>query len=144
MDGMPPEALLAPFPAGMQVIAERLRSIVRATFPTAVERVRPGWHLIGFDLPMGKRSVYFAYIAPEVEHVHLGFEHGWAMRDPGHLLQGAGITKQVRWLTFRVGDTIDADTCAALLREAATVATLSRGDRVVRAMTSDDDREGDR
>ena len=101
---MPPEALLDQYPGPMREIAERLRTIVRDAFPDALERARPGWHLIGYDLPVGRRTVYFAYVAPEYEHVHLGFEHGWAMHDPLGLLLGAGITKQVRWLTFRPGD----------------------------------------
>jgi hypothetical protein len=138
-DPLPPEALLDQYPGPMRDIAERLREIVRATFPDAIERARPGWHLIGYDLPLGRRTAYFAYVAPEYEHVHLGFEHGWAMRDPHRLLQGAGITKQVRWLTFRPGDEIDSERCAELLREAAAVASMSRGERVLRAMDAEDD-----
>jgi hypothetical protein len=134
MDPIPPEALLDHYPGPMRDIGERLREIVRATFPNVLERVRPGWHLIGYDLPVERRSVYFAYVAPEYEHVHLGFEHGWAMRDPHGLLAGAGITKQVRWLTFVPGDAIDVARCAELLREAAAVATMTRGERTIRAM----------
>lgn len=134
MDQLPPEALLEDFPPPMQAIAHRLRTIVLRTVPDAIERVRPGWRLIGYDVPVGRRAAYFAYVAPEVEHVHLGFEHGWAMRDPNRLLLGAGITKQVRWLTFRPGDAIDRDRCAELIVEAVRVATMSRGERVLRAM----------
>ena len=77
--------------------------------------------------------MYFAYVAPEPIHVHLGFEHGWAMRDPRGLLQGVGITKQVRWLTFVPGDEIDDAICTELLLEAAAVARMSRGERILRA-----------
>lgn len=137
-DPIPPEALLDQYPGPMRDIAERLREIVHATLPDAIERARPGWHLIGYDLPLGRRTAYFAYVAPEYEHVHLGFEHGWAMRDPHRLLQGSGITKQVRWLTFRPGDEIDVDRCTELLREAAVVASMSRAERVIRAMDAED------
>ena len=137
-DPIPPEALLDQYPGPMRAIAERLREIVHSTFPDAIERARPGWHLIGYDLPTGRRTAYFAYVAPESEHVHLGFEHGWAMRDPHRLLQGSGITKQVRWLTFRPGDEIDQIRCAELLREAAAVASMSRAERVIRAMDAED------
>jgi hypothetical protein len=133
MDQIPPEALLERYPEPMRAIGQRLRWIVLDTIPGAIERVRVGWGLIGYDLAVGRRSVYFAYVAPESEHVHLGFEHGWAMRDPGGVLLGAGITKQVRWLTFRPGDPIDEDACAELLREAAVVATMPRGERMLRA-----------
>ena len=63
--------------------------------PEALERVRSGWSLIGYDLPVGRRTVYVASVWPEYEHVHLGFQHGWAMRDPRGVLKGAGITP--RW-----------------------------------------------
>ena len=139
MDALPPEALLDDFPPPMQAIAQRLRSIVVATEPTVVERVRAGWRLIGYDLPIGRRNVYFAWISPEVAHVHLGFPVGWAMRDPLGELQGAGITKRARWLTFRAGDRIDAARCGALVREAAMVAGMGRDERVLRSM----DREAD-
>jgi hypothetical protein len=137
MDPIPPEALLADFPPPMQAVAHRLRAIVKRAQPDAIERVRPGWRLIGYDIPVDRRSIYFAYVAPEVEHVHLGFEHGWAMHDPDTLLLGAGITKQVRWLTFRPGDPIDVERCEELVLEGARVAAMSRGERMLRSMGDD-------
>jgi hypothetical protein len=145
MDPMPPEALIEDSPLPLRGIAHELRAVVTDAFPDAIERVRPGWRLIGYDLPVdrpgrsgrtgaSRRTVYFAWIWPEVEHVHLGFEHGWAMHDPRRVLKGAGITKRVRWLTFRPGDTIDRVLCAELLREAAAVARLPRGERTLRAI----------
>jgi hypothetical protein len=94
MDAPPPEAFVAGYPEPMQPIAHRLRAIVRRAVPDSIERVRPGWRLIAYDLPAGRRTIYFAYVALEREHVHLGFEHGWAMRDPGGRLQGSGITSR--------------------------------------------------
>jgi hypothetical protein len=138
MDPIPPEALLDRYPEPMRAIAERLRSIVLDTYPDVIERVRSGWQLIGYDLPMGRRSVYFAWVWPEGEHVHLGFQQGWAMRDPHGVLHGRGITKRVRWLTFVPGDPIDRARCRELLREAAIVATMTRGERELRAMDVDD------
>jgi hypothetical protein len=137
MEPIPPEALLEDFPPPMQSIANRLREIVKETMPEAIERVRPGWRLIGYDLPAGRKATYFAYVAPENGHVHLGFEHGWAMRDPHRLLQGVGITKQVRWLTFLEGDPVPADLCRELIIEAARVATMTRGERILQAMDGD-------
>jgi hypothetical protein len=140
MDDLPPEALLEDYPPPMRAIANDLRSIVRATFPDAIERVRPGWRLIGYDLPSGRpgrRTVYFAFVWAEIEHVHLGFEHGWAMRDPDRLLQGQGVTKRVRWVTVRPGDVIDTARLTGLVREAAAVALMSRGERALRAMDSE-------
>jgi hypothetical protein len=134
MEAIPPEALLEDFPPPMQTIANRLREIVKEAIPEAIERVRPGWRLIGYDLPIGRRAVYFAYVAPEDQHVHLGFEHGWAMRDPHGLLVGFGVTKQVRWLTFLEGDPIPDELCRELILEGARVATMTRGERILQAM----------
>lgn len=139
MDVIPPEALLDDFPAPMRAIAERLRNVVSEAIPEAVERVRPGWRLIGYDLPVGRKRVYFAFVAPENEHVHLGFEHGWAMHDPYGLLQGAGITKRVRWLTFFDVDEVDAERCTELIREAARVAAMTRGERELRSLAEHDE-----
>ena len=48
MDIIPPEALIDDFPHPMRAIAARLRDVVSTAIPEAVERVRPGWHLIGY------------------------------------------------------------------------------------------------
>ena len=128
MDAIPPEALLADHPPEHQAIANALRRLVRDAVPDAIERVRPGWGLIGYDVPFGRRTRYFAFVWVEPEHVHLGFEHGVLMDDPQGLLRGAGITKQVRWLTFKHIDEIPAE-AADYVREAVRVATLSKGER---------------
>jgi hypothetical protein len=135
---MPPEALLADYPEPMRRIAEALRGIVGRAMPGAIERVRPGWRLIGYDVQSGRRSAYFCYVAPEHEHVHLGFEHGVLMRDPAGMLLGAGITRQVRWVTLRPGDVVDEPALEALVREAARVALLSRAERLALALEAED------
>ena len=140
VDDFPPEELLDDFPPPMHAIAHRLRDVVKTAMPDAIERVRPGWRLIGYDLQIGKRRVYFAFVSPENEHVHLGFEHGWAMADPHGLLRGNGITKRVRWLTFVDIDEIDLDRCTELVREAARVAAMSRGERELQRLDSEVDR----
>ena len=139
MDPIPPEAYLAAFPPSIAQLGARLRAVVLAAVPDAVERVRPGWHLIGYDAPArpgspGRRRAYFAYIAPEREHIHLGFEHGASMRDPDGRLEGEGITRQVRWLTFRPGDEPDPRAIEGLLLEARRVALLPAAERFEAAM----------
>ena len=126
---MPPEALLADYPGPLAEIAEQLRVIVRAAVPEAIEAVRPGWRLIGYDLPVGRRTTFFAWIWPEPGHVHLGWPQGILMADPERRLRGAGITKRARWLTFAAGDLLSAAECAAFMLEAARVASLSRSER---------------
>lgn len=127
-DEIPPEAWLEAYPPPLVEIAERLRAIVRSTLPGAVERVRPGWGILGFDLPVGRRAVFFAWIWPQTKprhtHVHLGFVHGVLMDDPDGALEGEGVTRNARWLTFRPGDPIDDSRIAALVREAERHALL--------------------
>ena len=136
---MPPEALLAPYPPPMRAIAERLRAIVRRAVPDAVERVRPGWRLIGYDVPSGPRRLsYFCYVAPEVEHVHLGFEYGVFMSDPDRVLLGEGVTRKVRWLTFRNREWIDERQLVELVREGARVALASPAERFAVVLDRDE------
>jgi hypothetical protein len=133
-DTIPPEALLAGYPEEMRQIAERLRAIVTATMPDASEAVRPGWRLIGYDLPIGRRKTLFCFVIPEFEHVHLGFKRGVLMDDPDRLLQGKGITKEARWLTFKPGDVVDVPALDRLIREGARGAGLSRAERLTLAL----------
>ena len=121
-------------PIGIRALAERLRVAVRRAEPDAIERVRPGWRLIGYDVASGGRTAYFAYVAPEPEHVHLGFEWGALMADPHGRLIGEGITRQVRWLTYRPGDRVDAAGLGPLVREGVRVAVLPRGEKLGRML----------
>lgn len=142
MDPIPPQALLAEYPGPMRDIGEWLRGVVQRAIPEAIERVRPGWGLIGYDVPVrAGRTAYFAMIWAEPAHVHLGFEWGVLMDDPGGLLEGRGITKQVRWVTLTPDAMVDEGVLAGLLREAARVASMSRGERVARAMALEELRE---
>ena len=130
----PPELLLEGYPDPMRAVAERLRVVMRQALPDVIERVRVGWRIIGYDVPVGRRSAYFAWIMPQAEHVHLGFVRGVFMDDPAGLLDGAGITVLARWLTFAPGEPIDAPAIHALIHEGARVAGLSRGERFAAAL----------
>jgi hypothetical protein len=122
-DQLPPEALLAGLPEPMVTIAGRLRSLVRSTVPGAVERVRPGWRVIGYDVPLGRgRTAFFAWVMPQFEHVHLGFPRGVLLTDTDGLLGGAGEAKLARWLTARRLDEVDEDAYRGFLEEAASIA----------------------
>lgn len=134
-DSLPPEAFLAGFPDGIREAAETLRAIVRSAVPESIERVRGGWRLIGYEVPAGRRSRYFAYVAPEPIHVHLGFEHGAWMADPDGLLEGAHLgLKKVRFTTFTDGQPIPTAAPEALTREAVRVALMSRAERLAQAL----------
>jgi len=122
---IPPELFLAGYPSEIVDIAERLRSLVFEAVPEAVERVRAGWRLIGYDVPAGRRTRYFAFVAPEPEHVHLGFEYGIRMSDPGGILRGAHLKlRKVRYVTYEPGDAIPIEALLAYTREAADLAVM--------------------
>jgi hypothetical protein len=144
MDSFPPEALLAAYPPVHQDVANALRRLVKHAVPDAIERVRPGWGLIGYDVPFGRRTRYFAFIWPEPEHVHLGFEHGVLMDDPQGVLLGEGITKKVRWLTLTRLDQIREADVVTLVREAARVAVMSRSERFARLIDREEDQPAGR
>ncbi len=125
-DPFPPEALLAAYPPSMAALAEGLRRIVRAAVPESIERVRVGWRVVGYDLPVGRRSVYYAWIMPEREHVHLGFPKGVLLDDPDGALGGRGVTKAARWFTLHEPDDLADEGLGRFVRAAAAVARLSR------------------
>lgn len=131
MEPIPTELFLSGYPAGIRAVAERLCDVVVEAVPDAVERVRPGWRLIGFDVPAGRRTRYFAFVAPEPEHVHLGFEYGVWMADPRGLLRGAHLNlRKVRYVTYEPGDAIPDELLVELTREAGHLAGLSRAELV--------------
>jgi len=136
---MSPEELLAPYSPVRRETVEALRALVRRTLPEAIEAVRPGWRLIGYDVPVGRRTRYVAFVWPEPEHVHLGFEHGIFMDDPDGVLQGAELRK-VRFVTLtRPGEIPDA-VLEGLVREAARVASMDRSQRFASLLDRDVDR----
>jgi len=127
---MPPEALLANVSPDRQEVANELRRLVKRAVPTSVERVRAGWGLIGYDVPVGRRTRFFAWVWPQAEHVHLGFVNGMLMDDPDGLLSGDGVTKQARWLTVTRLDEVDGPAFEELVRAAAAVAGMSRSELI--------------
>lgn len=137
-DPFPPELLLEGYSPGIRASAERLRAVIRVAVPDAIERVRIGWRLIGYDVRLGKGTRYFAMIWPEPEHVHLGFEYGAWMDDPARILRGAEIAlKKVRFVTFGPGEPIPQSTLVEYTRQAVALATMSRGERLARELDRD-------
>jgi Domain of unknown function (DU1801) len=124
---LPPEIFLSDYPLEIQAVADALRGVVMTAVPDAIERVRSGWRLIGYDVPAGRRTRYFAFVVPEPTHVHLGFEYGIWMSDPEHLLHGAELKlRKVRFFTFEPGDPIPTGVVARYVQEAAGLAVLRR------------------
>jgi hypothetical protein len=138
MESIPPEALLAGHSPRHRKLANALRRLVKRAVPTAIERVRTGWGVIGYDVPVGRRTRFFAWVWLQPEHVHLGFQNGVLMDDPKGVLQGAGVTKQVRWLTLDSIDEIREAEFIVLVREAARIGTMSKSERVARRIDRED------
>jgi len=129
-DSIPIEAFLEPYPPPIREAAQRLRRLVFQVEPGAIERVRVGWRIIGYDLRVGRRTRYFAWIGPEPKHIHIGFQHGVLLADPEHRLRGAHLRlKSVRYLTFTSPDQIDDREILAFIREAVRINTLSRAEQ---------------
>jgi len=123
---IPPDLFLAAYAPEIRELAERLRDVVREAVPEAIERVRTGWRLIGYDVPVGRRTRYFAFVAPEPQHVHLGFQYGIWMADPDRILRGAHLDlKRVRFVTYRPGDDIPADALVRYTADAAELAAVN-------------------
>ena len=135
MEPIPPELFLDGFPPGIRKAADRLRDVVKQAVPDAIERVRLGWRLIGYEVPVDRRLRYFAYVAPELEHVHLGFEYGVWMADPDNLLQGAHLNlRKVRFVTYEPGDPIPDPALIEYTRDAARLAIMSPALRLAREL----------
>ena len=129
-ESIPPDFFLAGYADDVRDTANELRAVVKRAVPDVVERVRPGWRIIGYDLPLGRRSVYFAWVMPEAVHVHLGWVHGVYLDDPERRLEGAHLRLvSTRFVTFEPGDAIPEAAMEAFTRDAARIAALSREER---------------
>ena len=137
-DSIPPDLFLSGYAPAIRVIAARLRRVVQEAVPDAIERVRTGWRLIGYDVPVGRGTRYFAFVAPEPDHVHLGFANGIWLDDPDELLLGAHLNlRKVRFVTYEPGDGIPTEALRRHTRAAADLAAIrSRHPRVTDRMST--------
>jgi hypothetical protein len=124
MEIPPPDALLAPLSPAMREAAETLRALVRRCVPDAIEGVTPSGRSFGYRVPAGPRRVLlFAWVMPQLEHVHLGFEWGALLDDPHGLLEGAPLVR-ARWATVHHAGEIEAAALESLTVQAARVTAL--------------------
>ncbi|MGN6106129.1 MAG: hypothetical protein ACTHU0_13560 [Kofleriaceae bacterium] len=99
-------------PPAQRALVEAARSRIRSVVPIAVEKLRPGWGLIGYNAP-----AYFAFIHPGPV-LRIGFEWGVSLPDPDGLLEGNG--RRVRHVPIRTAGDLRRAALADLLRTAAT------------------------
>lgn len=108
------EELLAACAPRVRRLAEAARERILSVVPGAIEKLRPGWAIIGYNAP-----AYFAFIAPGRDHVKIGFEWGVMLSDPRRLLEGSG--SQVRHVTIRAAKDLRSPALAELIHAAASI-----------------------
>lgn len=118
------EEFLAEFPVPIQQLSLSVGFLIKETVAHVIERVYPGWRLIGYRQGTDKKSRYFCFVAPYRDHVRLGFEYGAWMEDPWELLQGRG--SQVRHVCIRTSEEGKNPHLPALILQAARLAALPR------------------
>ena len=106
-----PAQILEGYSPEIRNVAERLRQIVLEEAPEADETGYVGWRLIGYRSPH-----YFCFVAPQADHVRLGFEHGVRLRDPEGVLEPMG--KQVRFVRCLPDRALPIPAMRALIRAA--------------------------
>lgn len=106
-----PEQILQGHAPEIVELAQQARALIRAEAPEASEAGYPGWQLIGYRSPH-----YFCFVAPQADHVRLGFEHGHILPDPKHVLEPMG--KQVRFVRLTPAQRIPRAALRSLIRAA--------------------------
>lgn len=102
---MTPEQYISLYTAEHQKTAEYLRGLVKTVVPDVIEKYYPGWKLIGYRVPAGKKSRYLGYIFVAAERISLGFEQGKSITDPYGLLIATGT--QVAEIRCKPGEKPD-------------------------------------
>ena len=106
------DELLAPYGPNVVALANAARRRILSLVPHAVERLRPGWGLIGYSAPK-----YFAFVVPVKDGVRIGFEWGVRLDDPAGLLEGNG--SQVRFVAITRASQLRRRELATLINSAA-------------------------
>jgi hypothetical protein len=100
----------------LQSITRRLRSLIKAAHPDAVEVPRPGERTVAYGVGPKKTTEAYAYIGLQRRYVNLGFYHGASLRDPDGLLEGTG--KALRHVKVRSGADADLPALGRLVKAA--------------------------
>lgn len=113
--GATPARVLQSFPPRTRTLAGRVRDLVKRALPTVREVPYPGWKAIGYRDP---DAGLVCTIFPYKECVRLYLEHGAKLADPDRILEGAGKTRQVRYVTMRSPGDVKARALTRALRAA--------------------------
>ncbi len=121
------EEFLEDFAPEVQAIARKLRELVLAVYPEAVEQVDRPAKLLGY----GRDATYkgtLCVIMPQKTYVNLGLPRGASMPDPAGLLEGTG--KRARHVKVRTLAGAEAPALRALVEAAGKVVGGHGGDSV--------------
>jgi hypothetical protein len=110
------DELLAESDPGMRPTAVRLREIVLAVDPDAVEVVRLGDRAATYGVGPRKMIEDYCYVLPYAKWVNLGFFQGATLPDPDRLLEGTGA--RMRHVKVRSADEAVAPAVRHLIRAA--------------------------
>lgn len=101
----------------MREIAEALRTLIADVFPGVTEVAWEQQRVIGYGVGPKKMSEQFCYIAPQKNHVNLGFYYGADLEDPSGLLEGTG--KSLRHVKIRSKNDVAKPAVRKLLQQAS-------------------------
>ncbi len=119
-DALEVSAFVAAVPTTLRPVFVAARARIKMLVPHAVERVRPGWGLLGFSAPK-----YFAFLAPSTQGIRLGFEHGVLLDDSWGLLRDTG--SQVRSVYLNSLEAVEHAGVAALILQAEELSNGRHG-----------------
>ena len=109
------EPFLAPYSPVIQQLALKLRALIRAVLPEAIEQLDAPAHLIGYGLDRTYKGLICG-ITLHKAHINLMFARGTDLPDPEDLLVGAG--KRARHITIRQAAELANPAIETLLRAA--------------------------
>lgn len=111
------QAFLSSYDPAVQRLALRLRDMVLAAAPDALEEVDRSARLLGYTFSHSYSST-ICVIMPLKAGVDLGFARGAELPDPSHLLAGTG--KRARHVKITGDAQIDAPALRVLLDQAVS------------------------
>lgn len=111
------ENIMKSISSDMREIACELRQLIADVLPGVTEVAWERQRIIGYGIGVKKMSEQFCYIAPQKNHVNLGFYYGADLDDPSRLLEGTG--KKLRHIKIRSKNEVAKPELLQLLQRAS-------------------------
>ena len=116
------ERLLANYTPNVRDLAMRARELILEIQPDAIEKVWPGWKVVGYGTGPTMKEMVLG-VAPLKERLRIGFTNGVALPDPEGLLGGEG--KGHRALKVATREALESPAVQRLLRAAFSGVRIS-------------------